>query len=261
MLAGVFLKEGVGRNDERGYELALVGYDNDLLYVFIHEKLCLYSLWSHVFTVGCLEEILYSLCDVKLAIFHIAGITSMEISVFGEGLCVEMVSLVVSLCDCRTFEENLAVLANLDVDAFYRAAYRAYGERLVAMVAGNGSKALCESVADNHINADGMDEYLHFRRYGSTGGREDVRLEKAELLTDKREYGLVCYLVFQGKSDWRAFAVCTIFYVVAGTKVESSEKEFSLERRDLIHLFLYAGIYLFPESWNGRHTGRVGLTH
>ena len=104
MLTGVFLKEGVGRNDERGYELALVGYDNDLLYVFIHEKLCLYSLWSHVFTVGCLEEILYSLCDVKLAIFQIAGITGMEISVFGEGLCVEVVSLVVSLCDCRTFE-------------------------------------------------------------------------------------------------------------------------------------------------------------
>ena len=106
-----------------------------------------------------------------------------------------------------------------------------------------------------------MDEYLHFRRDGSTGCREDVRLEKAELLTDKREYGLVCYLVFQGKSDWRTLAVCTILYVVAGTKVESSEKEFSLERRDLIHLFLYAGIYLFPETRNGRHTGRVGLTH
>ena len=40
----------------------------------------------------------------------------MEISVFGESLCIEVVSLVVALRYCWTFEENLAVLANLDVN-------------------------------------------------------------------------------------------------------------------------------------------------
>ena len=95
----------------------------------------------------------------------------MEVSVLVEHLAVERVALVISPCDGGAFEQNLVVLAYLNVKTADRTTYRPYGERLILMVARHGGEALGETVANDHVDSDRMHEALHLLRHrGSRRG-------------------------------------------------------------------------------------------
>ena len=63
------------------------------------------------------------------------------------------------------------------------------------MVTADGSQALCQSIAHNHVDTDGMNELLHLRVDGGTCRGEEMRMSKTQLLTHEREDGLVDHLI------------------------------------------------------------------
>lgn len=85
----------------------------------------------------------------------------MEEAVGVECLRIGCVALEVAFCDGWAFEQNLVVLADLDLDALNGPTYGSDGERLAQMVAGHGSQTLGEAVADIEGNTDGVDKLLH----------------------------------------------------------------------------------------------------
>ena len=87
----------------------------------------------------------------------------MEEAVGVECLRIGCVALEVALGDGRTLEQNLVVLADLDLDALNGPTYGSDGERFAQMVAGHGSQTLGEAVADIEGNTDGVDKFLHLR--------------------------------------------------------------------------------------------------
>ena len=129
------------------------------------------------------------------------------------------------------------------------------------MVARHGGKALGESIAHHHPNADGVDELLDLGRHIGAGGGEEVGILKAELLAHEAQHGAVQRLILQCKGEWRTLAATEILYVVLLTNGKGVAEEFPTGTRCIINLLLHAHEDLLPEAWHAGHTGGMRLAH
>ena len=160
VFTGVFLEERIDGDDEGGDELALVGDDGNLVDELVNEQLRLNHLWCDVFTVGGLEQVLDALFQEELTILQVTGITGLEVAVLRKGCLGEVLAVVVATGYRRTLQQYLVVLTNLDVNALNGNAYAAHRPGLAQMVTAHRGQRLGKAIADNHIDSDGMDEFL-----------------------------------------------------------------------------------------------------
>ena len=192
---GILFKQRVDGYDEGRHELALVGNDGYLVDVFVYEQLRFYHLRGNILAVAGFEEVFDALRQEQFAVLHISGIASAEIAVVGEGLTRQVFALVVAAGDGGTLEQYLALFADFDVDALDGYAHAAHGIGVAQMVAADGGQRLGESVAHNHIDANGMDEFFNIRTDGSTCRGEEMGVLQSQFLTHQREDGTVQHLV------------------------------------------------------------------
>ena len=97
------------------------------------------------------------------------------------------------------------------------------------MVAGDGGKALGESVAHHHIDADGMHELLDMLRHRGPCRGEEMGILQSQLLADKGEDGLVQHLVLQVKTHRWTTALREVVDVVAASYLQGMLEELALD--------------------------------
>ena len=185
----------------------------------------------------------------------------MEKAIGIKDLLIQLITLIIAFRNRRTFEENLLVFSNLDLYPFDRTANRTNCVRFVFMIAGNCSKTLCQSIADNHIDTDGMDKFLHFGTYCGTGRGKDVRMFETQLFTHQTQHRLVVQTVAKRQGKWRAPSMTQVVYVVLTANTEGMIEKTLLHTSRMVDTVFHCNIDFLPEARHCRHTGGMSLTH
>ena len=239
----------------------MVGNDADLVDELVDEQLRLNHLGSDILAVAGLEEVFDALLQEQFTILQIAGITRLEVSVGSEGLLGEVLTVVIASGNRRTLEQNLFVLANLDVDAFDGNTHTAYCPGLAQVVTADRCQRLRETIAYYHVDTDRMNELLHMRADGSACRGEEMGILQTKLLTYQREYGAVQHLVFQVQGQGRTLAAAEVFDVVFAAYRQGMFEELALHTAGMFDFVHDTHVDLLPEARHGRHTGGMCLTH
>ena len=116
------------------------------------------------------------------------------------------------------------------------------------MVARNSSQTLCQTVAHDHVDADGMDEIFHFGRHVRACRWEDIGMFQSHHLAHEAEHRLVEHLIFQRQMQGRTLAVADIVHIIFLTDAQGMIEKFLLPCARAVHLVLDGLIDLFPKA-------------
>ena len=100
-LASQYLPVGVY---QCAHELISIPDDCHLLDDWVDCEHSLEHLWSDVLTVGSLEEILNTLCEIKGISLKTSSIARTEEAILGEGLRIGSIIMIIARSDRRTFD-------------------------------------------------------------------------------------------------------------------------------------------------------------
>ena len=182
-----------------------------------------------------------------------------SLSIYGIGC--DFGPAVVSLRDGFALEENLVVLTYLHFHTVQHTTHTTQRDDAIPAVARHGGGALRESVTHYHADAAGVHKLFHLYRHGSTGGGEEVLAFKTQILEQQGDDGLLVELVFHLQTDRRHQSAHAVLHVVLLAHTQSVEHEGALHGRTAVYLLHHTGIYLLPETGNGRHAGGMHLKH
>ena len=129
------------------------------------------------------------------------------------------------------------------------------------MVAGDGGKRLRQTIAHNHVNADGMDEFLHMGTDRGTCRGEEMRILQTQFLTNEGEDGTVQHLILQMECHRRFLTEAQIFDVMLASNGKGMLEEFTLHGAGMVYLVHHPHVHLLPETGDTGHTGGMRLTH
>ena len=174
----------------------LIRYHHDLIDITVHDKLRLYQLWSDVFPVRCLEQVLDAVSQIKFSVFHIAGITCMEPPFFINCLPGCFFFVVITRCYRLATQKNLVVRP-------YDPADRTYVIGHAWHIARHCRCRLGQTVTYDHADACGMYELLDHRRHCRTRRREEITPFESQHLLQVSNDGAFVEPVFHSERKGR----------------------------------------------------------
>ena len=129
------------------------------------------------------------------------------------------------------------------------------------MVTAYRCQRLRQTIADNHIDSDGMDKFLDMSGNGCASSGEEMSVLQTQFLTNQREHGAVQHLILQVQGYRWFLATTDVFDVMLATDIVSMHKELTLYGTGMFYLIHHTHVDLLPETGYCRHTSGMGLTH
>ena len=179
MFTSKFLHLCIFRHNQGRHKLALVGNDGHLINVTVYHQLGFNGLWSNVFSVGSLEEILDTVGQIQKSIFHVASISRPEPAVFRKSLLGNRLLLVIPFGNGTSMKLYLIIFPNTDL---YSRQYSSdtSNPEISLPFTGNRGRTFRQAVSGNHIDSHRMHKLLHLFRYGSSCSRKEIPIFNAD---------------------------------------------------------------------------------
>ena len=250
--AGILLQQVVGGHDEGGDELALVGDDGHLVDVAVYDELRLQRLRRDVLAVRRLEQVLDALLQVERAALQASGVARVEPSVLVDGLGRRNGFLIVAARDGPSAQQDFVVRPDLHLQVGHHLAHRADDEPRGGE-ARHGGGRLRQAVADDHVDAYGVDKLAHLVRYRRAGRGEERAALDADGLLQQGVDGLLVELVAQVEHQGRRLAQADVLQVVFAARADGVEQHRPADARLLGDAFLYALVHFLPEAGDAAH--------
>ena len=176
MFTGIFLQHLVFWYDECRHKLPFVSNHSNLLHKAVNQQFRFQRLRRDILTIRRFIQVLDTLLEEQFPVLQIAGITRMEETVFIECLSIESLAVEITLCDGLSSQQDLIILTDLHLYIIERTTNGTNRIRMTQAVTADSSQTLRESVAHNHVQANGMNKLLYLWRHRSTSRWEEVSL-------------------------------------------------------------------------------------